>query len=41
MAWAGVVTPYHKKYQREIGTPRSAEAYIQTVTLRKTAACMV
>ena len=41
MTWDGVVTPYHKKYQKEIGIPRNVEAYIQTVTLRKTVASMV
>ena len=41
MTWDGVVTSYHKKYQKEIGIPRKVEAYIQTVTMRKTVASMV
>ncbi|KAL0265725.1 UNVERIFIED_CONTAM: hypothetical protein PYX00_011440 [Menopon gallinae] len=41
MTWDGIVTPYHMKYQKEIGIPRSVEAYIQTVALRRTAASMV
>ena len=41
MTWDGVVTPYHKKCQREIGIPRNVEAYIQTVALRRTLASVV
>jgi hypothetical protein len=33
MTWDGIVTPYHRKYQKEIGIPRNVEANIQTVTL--------
>ena len=36
MTWEGVVSKYHKKYLKELDVPIEAEAYMQSITLRKT-----
>ncbi|MGL5716602.1 MAG: RNA-directed DNA polymerase [Paraclostridium sp.] len=36
LTWDGIVTKYHKKYARELGTTKQIEAYIQSLVLRKT-----
>ena len=36
MTWEGLVTKYHKKHRSEIGIQPRAEAYIQSLVLKKT-----
>ena len=38
--WDGLVSPYHHKYVKMIGIPRTTEAYIQSLVLRKTLECI-
>ena len=34
LTWDGIVTTYHKKYEKELGITRNISAYIQSVTLQ-------
>ncbi|MGL5714005.1 MAG: hypothetical protein ACRCX2_13370 [Paraclostridium sp.] len=36
LTWEGIVTKYHRKYAREIGTTKQIEAYVQSLVLKKT-----
>ena len=36
ITWDGVVTQYHKTYLQKLNMPPEAEAYAQTIVLRKT-----
>ncbi len=36
LTWDGIVTTYHKKYEKELGITRNISAYIQSVVIKKT-----
>ncbi|KAM0677274.1 hypothetical protein BDAP_001199 [Binucleata daphniae] len=36
LIWDGTVTKYHKTYRTRIGLDKNVEAYIQSLTLKKT-----
>ena len=36
LTWYGIVTKYHAKYREELAVSDQIEAYIQSITLKKT-----
>ena len=36
LTWDGIVTKYHAKYRKELAISDQIEAYIQSITLKKT-----
>jgi hypothetical protein len=36
LTWDGIVTSFHKKYQKQLGVDRYIVAYIQSVVLKRT-----
>ena len=36
LTWDGIVTKYHAKYRKELAVSDQIEAYIQSITLKKT-----